>query len=120
VIRNVTGDESCGICLDDGFVELRGTMTEAVGTYPRGVTGCKWCEEGARKLDRDYHEPQSRRRVRLDSDYSFEDIEPSIPPPDWSELEVRKAAKQAAQAALASAAETKRSDLLRRITGGQR
>jgi hypothetical protein len=118
VIRNITGNESCGICLDDGWVELQGTVTDAVGRYPRGVTGCKWCEEGVRKLDKEYHEPLVRRPARLVSDYEFADIEPVAAPPDWSELEVRKAAKQAAQASFASASKAKRSDLLRRITGG--
>ena len=74
MIKNITGDESCGICLNDGWVELLGTVTVGGSTTPRGVTGCEWCEEGCRKLDKEYRLVLSRRSAPLDSDYGIDDV----------------------------------------------
>jgi hypothetical protein len=94
MIQNITGDESCGVCLDDGWVELLGTVTVGGSTTPRGVTGCKWCEEGCRKLDEEYKLVLSRRTAPLDSDYGIDDV--YVPATaDWDDPKVRAAAKAA-------------------------
>lgn len=43
---NLSGSETCAYCLDDGWVELAGTVKQAGVTYQRGVTACRWCELG--------------------------------------------------------------------------
>lgn len=36
----------CPYCADTGWVELAGTEVVLGVVYPRGVTACRWCQEG--------------------------------------------------------------------------
>lgn len=69
--QNKTGGEHCPVCLDDGIVTIKGTITKHGYTYSRGSAPCKWCEAGTAsyvKLQANRQDPASR--------FTLHDVEP--------------------------------------------
>lgn len=75
LVLNIDGNQLCPICLNEGWVTLKGTMVSLGVTYEKGMTSCKWCQLGARLYQRTDRRG-SMGRVPPDLDYTMEDVEP--------------------------------------------
>lgn len=68
----------CGYCGNTGWVELAGEVTALGTTYSRGMTACKWCEEGERRYLRAIRPPRDKhdghRRWFPVSDFAEGDV----------------------------------------------
>ena len=86
LVRNIDLNQSCPVCLDEGWVELLGTTTALGVVYERGMTCCIWCQigtragsnpdrrgsQGGRPVERDYEMEQLGPLSSLDRIQTFE------------------------------------------------
>lgn len=107
------GEELCTICLNDGWVNLIGTVREGHGpVYEKGVTACRWCRVGYRL----FHVRQAEGETLLEV-YELDDIERPAGKIDWKDaaerLRVHKATEEgiAALKKLTSAQSTRGREL---------
>lgn len=76
---NLSGDEHCAYCEDDGWVILAGTVRVQEVTYDRGNTACRWCEAGEAAY-RSATTPRKTKAgtywpaIRLEADYTADDL----------------------------------------------
>jgi hypothetical protein len=75
LVLNIDQNQLCPVCLNDGWVELKGTMQQFGVTYEKGMTACKWCQQGQRNHERT-DRPGSMGHVPIEFDYAMEDVVP--------------------------------------------
>lgn len=75
-VLNLSTDEECGMCGDDGWCVLKGTVRVRGVTYERGNAPCRWCERGARAY---------ARNPGTESEYDADDVIAPVPDagPGW-------------------------------------
>jgi hypothetical protein len=89
-VVNVSADERCTYCGNDGWVELRGTVEDLGMVYPVGVTACRWCELGEIVYTTTTTGKRAKGRkvrpVAIRSDYGEDDLTDRPAPPGMPRL----------------------------------
>lgn len=92
------GEVECSICLNDGWVMLRGTTREGQGaTYDVGCTACRWCKVGYRL----FHVEKAQGNDLLE-EYDLADIDSPVPPINWRDAAERLKAEAAMKEGIAA------------------
>jgi hypothetical protein len=86
MILNKSTSQTCAACEDTGIVVLAGTFKVGKREMQPEATGCIWCEIGTTKL---------RRLPGAITEYTLEDVDLPVDPPNLNDQRVRKACEDA-------------------------
>lgn len=67
---NISQDDPCEVCFNEGWVTLRGYYRVMGYTYSNGSAPCRWCELGNVTLARAH-----TRKDRVTDNYRIEDVD---------------------------------------------
>lgn len=68
--KNLTNDDPCEVCFNEGWVILKGTEHHHGYAYSRGSAPCHWCELGTKTF-----EQAKKRSKRVESRYTISDVD---------------------------------------------
>jgi len=75
---NVTERDQCQVCMDDGWVSLKGRVRRLGYSYTRGSAPCRWCEQGTKAYNAAKNRP---KEPMVESNYGIEDVDGYDPEP---------------------------------------